>query len=162
MMEGRVGMLEFLGEMAPVVGQTAILYLAVVLFISLFARRQTSEIGALELVVVMLLGSAVETSLIAGNTSLAAGLVSVLTLLVCNRLISLLQRRSRRLRRAMRGRPVPLVWKGHFLEYGLRRAELTEEDVLEGIRERGYEHVESVRLAMLELDGTISVLPIEG
>ncbi|MGE5601466.1 MAG: DUF421 domain-containing protein [Nitrososphaerales archaeon] len=153
-------MLELAGTMLPVVVHTAILYLFVVVFISLFVRRQTSEISALELVVVMLLGSAVETSLIAGNTSLQAGLVAALTLLVINRLMSLLQRRSRRLRRALRGGPVPLVYQGRFLAYGLQRAGLTQDDVRQGIRRRGYEQVEQVRLAMLEIDGSISVLPI--
>jgi uncharacterized membrane protein YcaP (DUF421 family) len=155
------GMGEFAGTMAKVVLHTAVLYLFIVLFIGLFSRRQTSEIGPLELVVVMLLGSAVETSLVAGNTSLTAGLVSALTLLLCNRLISLVQRRSRRVRKVMRGQPVPLVYRGQFLPYWLRGAGLTEDDVRQGLRERGYEDVDGVRLAMLEIDGTISVLPMK-
>jgi uncharacterized membrane protein YcaP (DUF421 family) len=154
-------MLQFAGAMSKVVVHSAILYLFIVLFIGLFGRRQTSEIGPLELVVIMLIGSAVETSLVAGNTSLAAGLVSALTLLLCNRLISLLERRSKRVRRVMRGQPVPLVYRGQFLPHGLRRAGFTEDDVRQGLRQRGYEDVDGVRLAMLEIDGTISVLPMK-
>ncbi len=145
-----------------VVLHTAILYFFVVVLLSLLARRQVSEIGVMELVVVALLGSAVETSMVAGDTSLQAGLVAASTLLVCNWIMSHLQRRSLMFRRALRGRPVPLVYKGRFLEYGLREAGLSEDDVREGIRERGYERVEEVRLAMFEIDGSISVLPVQG
>ncbi len=142
--------------------QTLVLYLFLILFLSVLSHRQTSELGIVELVVIALLGSAVETGLVAGNKSLPAGLVSVTTLLVANYLISRLFQSSHRLRRLVVGRAIPLVYKGQFLARGAEQAGLTVQDVQEGVRERGYENFDQVRLAMLEIDGTISVVPMDG
>jgi uncharacterized membrane protein YcaP (DUF421 family) len=146
-------------DMVRVVLHTVAVYFFLIASLSLLGHRQVAELGLVELVVVMVLGSAVETAMIAGDTSLLAGLVSAATLLICNRIFSTLLRRSPRLRRIVVGRPIPLVANGKLLPRRTREAGLTEADVLEGIRERGYEHLEEVRLAVQEIDGTISVVP---
>ncbi len=148
-------------QLASVVLHTFVLYLFIVLALSLMNHRQVSELSIAELLVVMVLGSAVETAMVAGDVSLLAGLVSAITLLLSNRLLSLLTRRWGWLQRLVIGRPILLVYKGRFIASRIREAGLTEDDVLEGIRERGYENVEQVRLAVLEMDGEISVVPQE-
>ncbi len=140
---------------------TTVIYLFVVFALSLAGHRQTSEIGILELVIIALLGSAVETSMVTGNTSLLAGLVSAGTLMFWNRMISMAVHRWVRLRHLLIGRPIPLVYKGQLLRDCLRQAGLTDDDVMEGIRERGYGELPQVRLAVLETDGEISVVPYD-
>ncbi len=110
----------------------------------------------------MVMGSSVETAMVTGNTSLPAGLASAATLLISNYFISRLLRRHTLLRRLVVGRPIPLVYKGRYLPKRIDAAGLTEDDVLEGIRERGYENLDEVKLAVLEIDGSISVIPNEG
>ncbi len=152
-------MSNLLAELAPVVGHTVVIYVFLVVMLSLLGHRQTSALGLVELVVIMMLGSAVETSMVAGDTSLAAGLAAATVLLLMNRGFSLLLARSPRLRRLVVGRPIPLAYNGKLLPHRMAAVGLTEADVLEGIRERGYEHLAEVRFAVLELDGTISVVP---
>ncbi len=60
-----------------VAGSTAVIYLFLLVLLRIFGRRQLGQLTAVDLVVVLTLGSAVETSMIHGNTSLVAGLVSV-------------------------------------------------------------------------------------
>jgi uncharacterized membrane protein YcaP (DUF421 family) len=150
--------LKALSELIPVVLQTAVLYLFLILALSLLGHRQLSDLGITELVILMVLGSAVETALVAGNTSLLAGIVSAATLLLTNRALSLLMRRWDWLQGLFIGRPVLLVYNGHYLTSQLREAGLSEDDVLQGMRERGYDDLEQVRLAVLEIDGGISVV----
>ncbi len=154
-------MLDTLSQLGLVVLQTFVLYAFLVIILNLLGRRQSSELTATELVIIMLIGSSVETGLIAGNVSLAAGLVSAATLLVCNRAFTLLLRRRPALRHFILGHPIALVYKGRFLPARLREAGLTEEDVFEGMRLRGYDRLDQVHLAVLEIDGTISVVPEE-
>ena len=59
-----------------VAGTTACIYLFLITILRLVGRRQLAQLSALDLVVVLLLGSTVETAMIHGDTSLAAGLVS--------------------------------------------------------------------------------------
>lgn len=150
-----------ISELLMVVLHTFTLYFFIILVLSFIGHRQTSQLGIIELVIIMMLGSSVETAMVAGNTSLLAGFASAGTLLVSNRLFSLLINRWIGLRRVVIGQPILLVARGRFLIPRIRQAGLSEDDVLEGIRERGYESVEQVRLAVLEIDGTISVVPLE-
>jgi len=142
-----------------VFAQTLTLYLFLILCLSFLGRREISQLTSVELVVLMILGSAVETSMVAGNTSLPAGLVSASTLLVCNRLVSLALRRWKWLQRLIIGGPVILVHDGQFLEKHLRNVGLTEADVLQSIRERGYDGLNEIRFAVLEVDGSVGVVP---
>lgn len=152
-------MLSLLSELALVVLHTVVIYLFLVAALSLLGHRQTAELSMTELIVVMIIGSSVETAMVAGDTSLQAGLASALTLLLGNRALSVLLRRFPRLRRLLVGHPILLFYKGRFLTNRIRGAGLTEDDVREGIRERGYDNLDEVKLAVLEIDGTISAVP---
>ncbi len=146
-------------ELGAVILHTLIIYLFLILILSLTGFRQAAEISAVELVVIMVLGSAVETSLINGDTSLLAGLVSAATLLMADRVLDRFEERFPRIRRIIAGRAILLVHNGHPLPQHLRAAGLSDDDLLEGIRERGYDNLDQVKFAVLERDGTISVVP---
>jgi uncharacterized membrane protein YcaP (DUF421 family) len=137
---------------------TAGIYLFLITLLRLAGRRQLAQLSALDLVVVLLLGSAVETAMIHGDTSLLAGLVSAATLLVLNRLLSLLFLRSSRLSHLVNGGPILLVHDGRVLDSHLARAGLTTPDLAAALRARGYEGPAGVVEAVLETDGSISVV----
>jgi len=142
-----------------VLAQTLAIYLFLILCLSFLGRREISQLTSVELVVLMILGSSVETAMVAGNTSLPAGLVSATTLLVCNRLLTLALARWRWLYHLIVGGPVLLVHDGKLLTQHLRSTGLTEADVLEALRERGYDDLSAVRFGILEVDGSIGVVP---
>jgi uncharacterized membrane protein YcaP (DUF421 family) len=152
-------MLNLLPELGLVVLHTLVIYLFLIFALSLLGHRQTAELNLTELVVLMVIGSSVETAMVAGDTSVLAGLTSATTLLVSNRALSALMERWGWLRRIVVGHPILLYYKGHFLPKRVRETGLTEDDVREGIRERGYDNLDQVRLVVLEIDGTISVVP---
>src|SRR5690242_1635636 len=151
--------MDLLKDLTPVAGQTLIIYLFLIAGLRLLGARQMGQLTVLDLVVIILLGSAVETAMVHANTSLPAGLVSASTLLVANRGLNGLMLRSRRLRHLVVGGPLLLVQDGHLIEEHLRRRGLTDEDVLQAIREREEAGIENVRFAVLEPDGEIHVVP---
>ncbi len=142
-----------------VVLNTVTVYLLLVVGISKLGGRLRSQIGFGELLIVALLGSSVETSLIAGNVYQVAGLVSLSTLLLTNRLLTTLIRRYPRLRNLILGQPIVLYNRGKLFPHRLQRMGMDEDDLLEGARLRGYETLEQVKLIILEIDGSISVIP---
>jgi uncharacterized membrane protein YcaP (DUF421 family) len=141
-----------------VAGTTAVIYLFVITLLRVLGRRQLAQLSALDLIVVLLLGSAVETAMIHGDLSLAAGLVSAGTLLVVNRLLTLAFLRSPRLSQLVNGGPILLVHRGQVIEGHLRRVGLTHPDLDAALRGRGFAGPAEVREAVLETDGTISVV----
>ena len=141
-----------------VAGTTVGIYLFLIVILRIIGRRQLAQLSVLDLVVVLLLGSAVETAMIHGDLSLPAGLVSAGTLIVLNRLMSWLFLRSPRLSQLVNGGPILLVHDGRVLESHLHRVGLTRPDLDAALRGRGFAGTAGVRAAVLETDGSISVV----
>ena len=95
------------------------------------------------------------------NTTVWGGLVAVLTLLALDKGISLLTDRSKRARRALEGEPRLLVRDGRMMERAMHEEGVDADDVRAAVRRQGLARVEDVRLAVLETDGSISVIPKE-
>lgn len=150
-----------MAALLPVALHTAAIYLFLVLMLRLLSRRQLGQFTAIDLVIIILLGSAVETAMVNGNTTLPAGIVSAATLLAINRGLSELFLRFRGLRHIVCHGPMLLIHNSHYVEENLRRAGLTKSDVLQALRERESAGPEDVRFAVLEADGTINVVPCE-
>jgi uncharacterized membrane protein YcaP (DUF421 family) len=139
---------------------TVAIYLFLILMLRFVSRRPLGQLNVIDLVVIVVLGSAVETAMVNGDTSLRAGLVCAGTLFLLNHSIGRLLLRSPKLRRLIIGNPVLLVHNGQFVEAHLRRVGMTHNEVLEAIRERDTAGIEQVKFAVLEVDGTINVVPM--
>ena len=135
------------------------IYAFLIVGVRVVGRRQLGQLTVIDLVVILVLGSAVETAMIHGNTSLAAGLVSVTTLLAVNALLTRVFLRSARRRRGGAGGPLILVRDGRPVEEHLKRAGMSMDDLLEALRGRGYSDTSGIGYAVLETDGTVSVIP---
>ncbi len=152
-----------LGSSLPEVAlRTAIVYLFIVTALRLSGKREVGQMSVLELVVILVISDAVQNSMVGDNTTLWGGLVAVATLLALDLGLKALTRRSRRLREAVEGEPRLLVRDGRLLERAVREEGLEADEVHAAIRSHGLAGVEDVRLAVLETDGSISVIPREG
>jgi uncharacterized membrane protein YcaP (DUF421 family) len=154
-------MLSGIKPLLPVILHTSVIYTFLIFMLRFASRRQLGQLTAIDLVVIILLGSAVETAMVNGNTTLPAGLACATTLLLMNKLLSRLLLRSRRLRHLVANGPMILVHDGKFVDEHLRRAGLTREDIMEALREREEGDVSRVRFAVLEMDGTINVVSMQ-
>ena len=149
-----------IGSSLPeVVLRTAIVYLFVVTALRLSGKREVGQMSVLELVVILVISDAVQNSMVGDNTSLWGGLVAVTTLLALDFSLKALTRRSRKLREAVEGEPRLLVRDGRLLQKAIREEGLEVEEVRAAVRSHGLARIEDVRLAVLETDGSISVIP---
>ncbi len=150
-------------RLAPVLVRVTFHTLVILAFLIVglrtLGRRALAQLGVVDLVVLVLLGSAVETAMIAGHTELTAGLVSAATLLLANRAISAVLYRSRRLRHLVNGLPILLVHDGDLISSHLHRAGITAEDLTEALRQRGEPDLHHLHQVILEPNGTIHVIP---
>ena len=144
-----------------VAGHTLVIYFFLIFLMRTIGRRTLGQLSVVDLVIIIVMGSAVETAMVNGNTTLPAGLACAATLLMINRLFSRLFLRSRRLRHLVANGPMILVHDGQFVDEHLRRAGLTRSDIMEALREREEGDVSHVRFAVLEMDGTINVVTMQ-
>jgi len=118
--------------------------------------------SVLELVVILIISDAVQNSMVGENTSLWGGLVAVVTLLALDFGLKAMARRSKQVRKAVEGEPRLLVRDGRLLMRAIREEGLEVDEVRAAIRSHGLADVDAVKLAVLETDGSISVIPQDG
>jgi uncharacterized membrane protein YcaP (DUF421 family) len=152
-----------IGSTLPeVVLRTAIVYLFLVVVFRISGKREVGQMSVLELVVVLVISDAVQNSMVGENQSVWGGLIAVLTLIGLDLGLKWLTRRSRRLRSTIEGEPRLLVRDGRLLQKALREEKIEVDEVYAALREHGILRVEDVRLAVLETDGSISVIAKNG
>jgi uncharacterized membrane protein YcaP (DUF421 family) len=151
--------MEFLhsGYFTIVLSSVAV-YLFIVLAIRLFGKTEIAQLSVADLVFIMLLSNAVQNAMVGSDTTLLGGLVAAASLFAVNALFKECLYRIPGFGRIMQGESLMLVYHGKVNDANMRRARLTTNELLEAIREHGVADIAGVDLAVLEVDGNISVL----
>ncbi len=150
------------GFLAAVGIRTAVILVALVVGVRLFGRRQIGELNLADLLVVLMAANAVQNAMTSGNGGIATAVVSAGVLLLIGRLAVELIVRRPSLQHRLTGAPTVLVLDGRLLQKNVRHEHLNADDVLVAVRQQGLSDLGDVRLAILESDGSISVVPAEG
>ncbi|MEN9345324.1 MAG: hypothetical protein RLZZ60_793 [Bacteroidota bacterium] len=141
-----------------IVLRTVCIYLVVVVGLLILGKKELSQMSVTDLVFIMLISNAVQNAMVGSNVSLLGGVVAALVLLLLNYLFRVLNFRWRFMRQLVEGEPKILILKGHLQQEQLDREQITHEELMAAIREHGVSEIAEVSLAMLEIDGNISVV----
>jgi uncharacterized membrane protein YcaP (DUF421 family) len=92
--------------------------------------------------------------------SLTTAFLVIVTFVLVDVLLSFIERDVPSVGRILKGVPTIVVENGQVLSGRLRRARLTEDEVLEAARHsHGLERMDQIRFAILEASGRISIIP---
>ena len=136
-------------------------YLFMLLCLRLFGKNQLSQLNAGDVILLLLISNAVQNAMVGENTSLEGGLIAALVLFSANFLLKRLMFRNKTVRDWVEEEPRILVKDGKTDLQMLQEVKITSEELLEVIREHGVERVEEVKLAVLEVDGNISIISLD-
>ncbi len=136
-------------------------YVAMLVGFRIFGKRELGQVTVFDVAMVLLIANAVQNAMVGPDTSLLGGLIVAGTLLVLNFMVARLRIRDRMFRRWVEGRPSVLVSNGRWNEDVLRREGLDHGEVEAAMRQNGVLDVGTVRLAVLEDNGAISVVPVD-
>lgn len=139
--------------------RATVVYFVVLVMVRLSGKRTVGQFTPFDLLVVVLLGTAVQNSLIGEDVSLVGGLILAGTLIAWNWLVGFATARSRTLDRIAEGSPVLLGRDGELFDAVMRRQNISRLDVEEALRDNGLGKVSDAALITLEVDGTITVIP---
>ena len=134
-----------------------IVYLALVLLLRLFGKRELAQLNPFDLVVLLSLSNTVQNAIIGDDNSVSGGVIGAFTLLAINWLVVRVLFRSPRLTRALEGRSVVLIRDGKIENKALKQEALTREELIEVIHRQGFEHVHEVRRCELEPNGSFYI-----
>ena len=140
--------------------RTVVIYMMVLIGLRLTGKREIGQITVFDLVLLLLIANAVQNAMVGPDTSLLGGIIAAGVLLVLNSGVAWLRLRSTRLRRLIEGSPTLLILHGEIIESHLRREGLDEETLETALREHGVADLSDVEMAVLEIDGSISVVPV--
>ncbi len=151
-------MFAFRNPLLDIVVRTATVYLVLLVLLRVTGKRQVGQLTPFDLLLLLLLANAVQNAMTGPDTSVPGGLIAAGTLFVVNMVVAGVTRRSRRAANLVEGTATLLIRHGEILKPNLDREGITQEDLLRALREHGVEQVNLVRAAILEVDGTISVM----
>jgi uncharacterized membrane protein YcaP (DUF421 family) len=140
--------------------RTVAVYLVILAGLRLAGKREIGQMTVFDLVVLLLIANAVQNAMVGPDTSLLGGVLAATVLLLLNTSVARLDLRWPRLRRLVEGSPTLLVLHGEVIADHLRREGLDEETLETALREHGVADLGQVEMAVLEIDGSISVVPV--
>lgn len=145
------------GSLAEIALRGAVMYLALFCMFRLLPRRHIGLLGTSDLLVVVIIADAAQNGLAGEYRSITEGLVLVGTILLLDYTIDWLDFRFPALR-LNAPPPKPLVIHGRVVRSTLGREKITEEELIEQLREQGVEDIHDIARAYMEGDGHISVI----
>lgn len=146
--------------MAIVLIRTVIIYLTLLITMRLLGKRQLGEMELSEFVVAALIADLAAHPLQDIGIPLINGIVPVLTLFCCEVLIAGMAMKSIKFRGLLFGRPSLLIERGKILQNEMHSNRFTPEELMQELRGLGVYDISQVQYAVLETNGTLSVMPV--
>ena len=142
--------------------RTGVVYLGLLVALRLFGRRELGQMTPFDLVVILLIANALQNAMVGADVSVTGGLLAALTLLTANRIVTVAGNRVPWLRRATEGEPILLMSGGRVLQKPMRKQQIDLADLTQAAREHGLTDLTTVDTAILEVDGTVSIIQTSG
>lgn len=138
--------------------RTAFLYLVVVLCMRLMGKRQVGELQPSELVVTILISELASIPMQDLNRPVTNGITAILVLVILELVLSALSLKFMPIRRLFSGKPAIVIANGKIDQKMMKRLRYSIDDLLEGLREDGCFSLDDVQYAILETNGSLSVM----
>jgi len=142
-----------------IAAKTAVIYAFLIVGLRLLGKRELGQMSLYDLVLIIILGNAVQNAMINGDNTLGGGVVAAIVLLALNRAVNAAIVRSKSAERTLVGEPVLFVRNGKMLRQTMSREGITRDQLDAALREHGITSLEGVHMCVLEVDGSISVVP---
>lgn len=139
--------------------RTLVVYVALTLGLRLFGRRELGQMTPFDLVVILLIANSLQNAMVGPDASVVGGLIAAFTLLLVNWTLALLRTRIPWLRRVVEGEPVLLISGGRILQKRLSQEKIELQELEQAARQHGIVDLSQVDTAVLEVDGTVSIIP---
>jgi len=136
-----------------------LVYFFLILILRSTGKRQIGQMSPFDLVLLMVLSNAVQNSMTGGDNSVTSGLILAVTLVVANWTVGKITSSSKVMEELIEGNPQILFHNGTVYEKVLKDSQITRQELIAAVHKAGYADLDAIRAAILENDGTISVIP---
>lgn len=133
-------------------------YIFIIAAIRILGKKELAQLSVIDLVFILLISNSVQNAMVGPDTSLVGGLAAATSLFFVNYLFKFLLFKYPKLGILVQGHSLMLIYKGKVIEENARKAQITMNEIEEAIREHGVISVKEVDIAVLEIDGNISII----
>lgn len=142
--------------------RSVVVYVLFLVALRVSGKRELGQFTIFDLALVLLAANALQPAITGPDATVGGAVVIVATLFVLNWVVAQARARSMRVRRILDPQPAPIARDGAWIASAIAHEGLSEDDLAQALREHGVESVKEVRLAVLEQDGSVSVVPRSG
>ncbi|RZM27821.1 MAG: DUF421 domain-containing protein [Pedobacter sp.] len=147
-----------MNEYVDIVLRSLSVYAFMLVAIRLTGKKELSQLNTTDVVLILLISNAVQNAMVGNNASLTGGLVAAAVLFALNFALKKLMFKNKRFRDLISEHPEILIRNGKLNFKMLSKLEITNEELEEAMREHGVEKYKDVKLAIMEVDGNISII----
>lgn len=145
--------------MLTLIIRAIVIYLIVLVILRIMGKRQIAEMQPYELVATLIIADLACIPMTEITVPLLHGIVPLLALTTIHFFISILSVKSIKLRRLINGSPIIVIDNNGIRYKELRALNMTLNDLYEGLRVAGYFSLDDIAYAIVETNGSLSVLP---
>ena len=138
--------------------RTMEVYVLVLVGIRLTGKREVGQMTPFDLTLLLLLSNSVQNAMTGPDTSVMGGATAALVLLTLNFLLAEVSGLNRRFRKMVQGSPTLLIHNGECITAHMAKEHISMDELNRALREHGVACVGDAALAVLEVDGSISIL----
>jgi len=142
--------------------RAVVVFFFLIFLTRIIGRRELSSLAPFDLILLIILGDAIQQGLTQDDYSLTGAMIAVGTIAVLQVVVSYSSFRFPPIRNLTEGHPIVIVQDGKPIEKNLRRERLTIEELLEDARVQQIGSLEEVQWAVLEPSGNISFVKKDG
>jgi uncharacterized membrane protein YcaP (DUF421 family) len=121
-------------------------------------RRELSTLEPFDLILLVVLGDAVQQGLTQDDYSLTGAFLAIGTIALLQLAVSFTNFRVPKLRGILNGEPIVVVQDGKPIEHNLSRERVTLDDLSSAMRQQGIATLGEVQWAVMETSGAISFI----
>ena len=147
-----------MNDYVEIIFRCAAVYLFMIIALRIFGKKELSQLNTADVILILLISNAVQNAMVGQNTSLLGGIVAAMILFAINYILKKLMYRYKKFSDFMLEKPEILIHNGILDFKSLSKLNITNDELKEAMREHGVEHFVDVKLAMLEIDGNISII----
>ena len=136
-------------------------YIFLLLTVRVLARRPGAQMTLFEFVIVFLIGGVIILATVGKDRSITNCFLAILTACLMHRAVSYFKSRYPAFGAVVDGSPLVVLRNGHWVREALESTKIDPEDVMAAARTKGVNSIFQVNYAVLERNGSISIIKTE-
>ncbi|AJA68476.1 DUF421 domain-containing protein [Myroides odoratimimus] len=145
-------------EYLDIVWRSVAVYLFMIIAMRVFGKKQLSQLNTFDVVLMLLISNSVQNAMVGPNTSLEGGILAAFVLFSLNYGMKRLIAHNKLVNRLLQQKPEVIIQHGVVDFAKATQLSITSEELTEAMHEHGVEYFKQVKLATLEINGSISII----